>query len=302
MKKKIKIVLIFIGIIIGIIILDTLQALIFNNNPILGIETKCMKKEGILIDTYHCGNGKNITKLKKFDSSCNYESVCAQKTSQNLEEEIKENIKKILEINEGISSNAYDYIKNDYYKNIINLGPNAIPILVNMYEKESGLEAYIGAIAIEEISNCDIREKYGIRWSSPIEFFKYWKDYNCEPNSGINKDVTLTVKENTVTSKGATFILKNNSDKEYWYGPQYTIERKENDKWIEIMLDEPLSWNAIDYKLKANEETILNIDWFHNYGELEKGEYRLIKTTFREDDTEPTAPTKMYLYATFIIK
>lgn len=78
MKKLIKIIFIVIGVIIGIIVLDSLQALIFNNNPFIGVETRCMRKEGVLVDTYHCGNGKNITKIKLFNSSCDSENVCGK--------------------------------------------------------------------------------------------------------------------------------------------------------------------------------------------------------------------------------
>ena len=64
MKKGIRITLIVIGIVIGIILLDTIQALVFNNNPIIGTQTKCRSKQGIFVTTYHCDNGKNITKSK----------------------------------------------------------------------------------------------------------------------------------------------------------------------------------------------------------------------------------------------
>ena len=35
----------------GIILLDTIQALVFNNDPIIGSEMWCKKKSGILVDT-----------------------------------------------------------------------------------------------------------------------------------------------------------------------------------------------------------------------------------------------------------
>lgn len=47
MKKVLRIVLIIIGVVVGIILLDTIQALVFNNNPIIGIQTKCRSKEGL---------------------------------------------------------------------------------------------------------------------------------------------------------------------------------------------------------------------------------------------------------------
>jgi len=73
MKKSLKIVLIIIGVIVGIILLDSIQALVFDNNPIIGIQTRNMKKVGILVDTHHCGNGKHDTVIKGFSYSCNYE-------------------------------------------------------------------------------------------------------------------------------------------------------------------------------------------------------------------------------------
>ena len=69
----IKKTLIIIGIIIGIILLDSIQALFFDNNPIIGIQTRNMKKVGILVDTHHCGNGKHDTVIKGFSYSCTYE-------------------------------------------------------------------------------------------------------------------------------------------------------------------------------------------------------------------------------------
>ena len=73
MKKIIKRFLIVIGVIVGIILLDSIQALVFDNNPIIGIQTRNMKKAGILVDTHHCGNGKYDTVIKGFSYSCNYE-------------------------------------------------------------------------------------------------------------------------------------------------------------------------------------------------------------------------------------
>lgn len=72
MKKTFKLLLIIFCIIVGIILLDSIQALIFNNNPIIGIQTRGMKKVGILVETFHCGNGKHDTVIKGFSYSCSY--------------------------------------------------------------------------------------------------------------------------------------------------------------------------------------------------------------------------------------
>ncbi len=40
--------------------------------------------------------------------------------------------------------------------------------------------------------------------------------------------VLIEIKEDTRTTKGASFIIKNTTDEEYAYGPTYTIEKFEN--------------------------------------------------------------------------
>ena len=78
MKNNIKKILIAIGIIIGIILLDSIQALVFDNNPVIKINEYYdggdlnYKSKGILVDTYNCTNGKKDTQLKGFSYSCNY--------------------------------------------------------------------------------------------------------------------------------------------------------------------------------------------------------------------------------------
>ena len=72
MKKFSKCILIVLCVIVGIILLDSIQALVFNNNPIIGIQTRNIKKVGILVETIHCVNGKYDTVIKGFSYSCSY--------------------------------------------------------------------------------------------------------------------------------------------------------------------------------------------------------------------------------------
>ena len=78
MKKWLKTFLIVISLIIGIILLDSIQAFVFDNNPIISIREyydggdKNYKSKGILVDTINCTNGKKDTVLKGFSYSCSY--------------------------------------------------------------------------------------------------------------------------------------------------------------------------------------------------------------------------------------
>lgn len=51
-----------------------MQALIFNNDPIIGIDTKCRNRIGILVNTRHYGNGIKSTRLKTHDRTLECET------------------------------------------------------------------------------------------------------------------------------------------------------------------------------------------------------------------------------------
>ena len=106
--------------------------------------------------------------------------------------------------------------------------------------------------------------------------------------------ITLVLKSGTLTNERATFIIENNSEDTYTYGPDYYIEKYENNTWKEIKLDTPLTWNSIIITLKPNEKKEINIDFTFGYGKLNNGKYRLVKKVSKNDIT-------MYINAEFII-
>ena len=63
--------------------------------------------------------------------------------AKQLEKEITINFNKIEEVTDMTSSIPYDYTENEYYKNIVELGEDAVSILENMYKnkKLSGVNA-----------------------------------------------------------------------------------------------------------------------------------------------------------------
>lgn len=65
MKKYFRIILIIISVLIGIIVIDTLQARLFKNSPIISIRKELEDDDsyvdrGILLDTYYCTKEKDI--------------------------------------------------------------------------------------------------------------------------------------------------------------------------------------------------------------------------------------------------
>lgn len=100
---------------------------------------------------------------------------------EQLEKNIILNLNKIEEVTDMTSSNPYDYTKNEYYNNIVKLGDEAVPILEKMYieQKLSGVASYLSALAIQDITKCNLQEEYNLDWSTADEFYNLWKENNC---------------------------------------------------------------------------------------------------------------------------
>lgn len=124
---------------------------------------------------------------------------------------------------------------------------------------------------------------------------------NCLNTEYSFTDVSLSLKLDTLTSKGATFIIKNNSNEIYIYGAEYKIQTIEDGQWQDIELDQPLVWNSMAYSLISRGQTEIHIDFTYGYGELSKGQYRLVKKVFKENDTPVDETKYQYVYVEFEI-
>ena len=76
-----------------------------------------------------------------------------------------------------------------------------------------------------------------------------------------DSDVTLSIKEGTLTNTGATIVLTNTSNKE---GVWHVIN-------VQRIFETPL------LHLKNGETKEIELNWKGSYGELENGTYRIIK-------------------------
>ena len=97
-----------------------------------------------------------------------------------------------------------------------------------------------------------------------------------------DREIELSIKENTLSNEGATLVLTNNSDKDYMYGDSYMIQIKKDDKWyginVEVEFMESLT------PIKSGETKEMKQDWESVYGKLEQGTYRIIKNINYENE------------------
>lgn len=112
------------------------------------------------------------------------------------------------------------------------------------------------------------------------------------------ENVILTLKDGTLTKNGATFILKNNDNVVYSYGPAWELEIKQGGTWHKINV--VLNFNSPLYQLDVNEAKELNINWEDSYGTLPEGDYRIIKAVDIENADEVFE--KFYVTSEFTIK
>ncbi len=94
-----------------------------------------------------------------------------------------------------------------------------------------------------------------------------------------DKSVTLSISEDSITSKGLTLTIKNNTDKDITYGEDYVLEQKRNDKWYKS--NDEQSFTALGNVLEANGTDEQKV----SYSALEDGEHRIIKI-FNSDSEE----------------
>mgnify|MGYP001861189719 FL=1 len=95
------------------------------------------------------------------------------------------------------------------------------------------------------------------------------------------KNVTMDVKDGSLTRNGVTVIITDTNKEHYSYDEWYRIDKFEVDGWQEL---EPITddYAFTDIAWLIGEDNTLEdkVDWSDLYGELEDGRYRLVKRIY----------------------
>lgn len=197
MKKTFRITLVIIVFVIGLILLDTLQARIFKNSPFISWKESFKDEDsyvykGILMDTYYCVTEKDMVEVSWHLKTTNF--TCFKITTS---------------------------------------------------ETDGGW--YNGA------------------------------SYSID-------NLSMEIKNGTLTNKGLTLIIRDNTNDVYVFGQEFYVEKQENDVWSKVKeIHTDYSFNEMAYYAKEG-KLELNQDWEYMYGTLGKGTYRLVKKVFKESD------------------
>ena len=95
-------------------------------------------------------------------------------------------------------------------------------------------------------------------------------------------NIQMSVDNKTISNKGLDIIIVNNSDTIWNYGEDYGVQIFTSDEWLNLSNINP-TWaiETIEYSIKAQQQTVMTINWENRYGQLERGKYRIVKS-FRD--------------------
>ncbi len=93
-------------------------------------------------------------------------------------------------------------------------------------------------------------------------------------------DITMTIKEHTLTKTSMSIIITDTTgfNNAYGGGCEYRIDKKINGDWQEMKKIKNLPSYLEVFYVDEQNKLEFDIDWSITYGELETGEYRLVKS------------------------
>ena len=93
----------------------------------------------------------------------------------------------------------------------------------------------------------------------------------------VNVENVSVIIEN-VTPSSANIVIKDTNSEPYVYGQWYAIEKQIDGKWYELTkLTNDFGFNEMGYKPNEKNEVYFETKWDWLYGELNEGNYRIIK-------------------------
>lgn len=234
------------------------------------------------LDGAYCGHDKNPT--KKFIRTYRIMSATVDKDDEFLNVTLKQNDGQIgtVKIN-----NSHNIVVGRTYEFSFFTFDEFEDTIENIFENSTFLETK----ETDKIETIQINE--------PI-YINTYIDNGAELNEV--KNVTMTIKEGTLTKTSATIIITDLSNQKYTYGGYFRIDRKENETWKEVKLTrENFVFNDMAYGVDKNGKLEMEQNWSVMYGKLNSGKYRLVKYILPNVERAVTQEDRKYFSVEFSI-
>lgn len=98
----------------------------------------------------------------------------------------------------------------------------------------------------------------------------------------LAENITMEIKEGTLTKTGATIVITDLSGKNNTFNKEFRIDQKRGGKWYRL---KDKSKNEVDVMPGQEEDKKLEqeLNWEKNYGTLSDGYYRIVKKINNKD-------------------
>lgn len=98
----------------------------------------------------------------------------------------------------------------------------------------------------------------------------------------LAENITMEIKEGTLTKTGATIVITDLSGKNNTFNKEFRIDQKRGGKWYTLKDN---SKNVVDVMPGQEEDKKLEqeLNWEKNYGTLSDGYYRIVKKINNKD-------------------
>ena len=119
----------------------------------------------------------------------------------------------------------------------------------------------------------------GAVWS-----FHPWTTGGVSPFSAVNEaeGLAMHIEAGSASPTGTILCLENKTDREWQFGQEYWLEKKEGGEWHEIRSHRALASDPRSNLLAPHSTREEVCSFSDSYGRLTSGEYRLVKELLRE--------------------
>ena len=105
-------------------------------------------------------------------------------------------------------------------------------------------------------------------------------------------NVSIAIKEGTLTKEGATIVVTDKNDYPYSYGEEFNIQKQEDGEWKDLQTKDMYFLNDTNNLIREDRTTQIILNWKYKYGELEAGHYKLNLEVTQNDSSKATVSTE----------
>lgn len=99
----------------------------------------------------------------------------------------------------------------------------------------------------------------------------------------LAEDITMEIKEGTLTKTGATIVITDLSGKNNTFNKEFRIDQKRGGKWYTLKDKSKNKVNVVAGQKEENKKLEQELNWEKNYGTLSDGYYRIVKKINNKD-------------------